>query len=107
MWRKVLGGFVVIVAIIVVVAYLALVPSEAVRSPPERIAEPKLVPIDVPFTHRWSKRSSHPLLAAAAIDIDGDGRDEVFLGGSDGQPDAPRLEGWQVDQYRRRSRPRR
>jgi hypothetical protein len=66
----------------------ALVPAEADRPPPASITAPSLTPVPVPFTHRWKKDTSHPLLAAAAIDIDGDGRDEVFLGGSDGQPDA-------------------
>jgi hypothetical protein len=66
----------------------ALVPAEADRPPPANIAVPTLTPIPVPFTHRWHKDTSHPLLAAAAVDIDGDGSDEVFLGGSDGQPDA-------------------
>jgi hypothetical protein len=66
----------------------ALVPAEADRPPPANISAPDLTPVPVPFTHRWQKDTSHPLLAAATIDIDGDGRDEVFLGGSDGQPDA-------------------
>ena len=47
-----------------------------------------LAEVEVPFVHRWSRDTSHPLLATAAIDVDGDGRDEVFLGGSDGQLDA-------------------
>ncbi len=65
-----------------------LVADEASRPPPPGLVEPVLEPLDVPFAHRWASDTSHPLLAAAAIDIDGDGRDEVFLGGSDGQPDA-------------------
>ena len=88
MWSKVFGALAALAVVIVAAGYLVLVPSEAARPPPAGIAEPKLVPIAVPFTHRWAKQTSHPLLAAAAIDIDGDGRDEVFLGGSDGQPDA-------------------
>jgi hypothetical protein len=71
-----------------VAGFNVLVPAEADRPPPASVVEPKLTPLAVPFTHRWHKETSHPLLAAAAIDIDGDGRDEVFLGGSDGQPDA-------------------
>ena len=88
MLRKILTGAAAFAALALAVAYFVLVPGEAVRPPPAGIVEPKLAPIHVPFTHRWSKATSHPLLAAAAIDIDGSGRDAVFLGGSDGQPDA-------------------
>ncbi len=87
-WGKILGIPATLAVLIGAAGYVVLVPSEADRPPPAGIAEPALVEIPVPFTHRWSKSTSHPLLAAAAIDIDGDGRDEVFLGGSDGQPDA-------------------
>jgi enediyne biosynthesis protein E4 len=69
------------------VGYWSLVPGEANRPPPASITEPAFTPLEVPFTHSWMRETSHPLLAAAAIDIDGDGRDEVFLGGSDGAPD--------------------
>lgn len=88
MWGKLFGGLTALLVLLAAAAYVVLVPSEAVRPPPPGVAEPMLVPIEVPFTHRWAKATSHPLLAAAAIDIDGDGRDEVFLGGSDGQPAA-------------------
>jgi len=87
-WRKVLAGLAAAIIGIVAAGYIVLVPGEADRLPPANIAQPTLISIPVPFTHRWSKHTSHPLLAAAAIDVDGDGRDEVFLGGSDGQPDA-------------------
>jgi hypothetical protein len=88
MWRKLLGGLTVVIVLIVAAAGYVLVPGEAVRPPPATIAAPNLMPLPAPFTHRWSKATSHPLLAAAAIDIDSSGGDAVFLGGSDGQPDA-------------------
>lgn len=88
MWGKLFGFSGAALGILAAAGYIALVPGEAARPPPADLAAPVFVPISVPFTHRWSKSTSHPLLAAAAIDIDGDGRDEVFLGGSDGQPDA-------------------
>ncbi len=68
--------------------YVVLVPAEADRPAPPSISEPKLISTPVPSTHRWRKDTTHPLLAAAAIDFDGTGGDEVFLGGSDGQADA-------------------
>ncbi len=77
-----------LLALALIAAYAVLLPGEAWRPPPEGVAEPVLEELAAPFVHRWSKGTSHPLLAAAAIDIDGDGRDEVFLGGSDGQGDA-------------------
>ena len=87
-WRKVTGGVAALLVLSVVAACSVLIATDAKRPPPPGLAEPVLVAVEVPFVHRWSRETSHPLLAAAAIDIDGDGRDEVFLGGSEGQPDA-------------------
>ena len=42
--------------------------------------------IDTDFVHNW-KDSSHPFSGAAAIDIDGDGSEEIFVGGGEGQMD--------------------
>lgn len=83
----VLGGSAALIILLVGAAYVVLVPGEAVRPPPPSVLDPSLVEVPVPFAHRWSKATSHPLLAAAAIAIDDSGRDAVFLGGSDGQPD--------------------
>ena len=44
----------------------------------------KAIPAD--FTHVWVE-PSHPFTGAAAIDVDGDGRDEVFVGGGRDQSD--------------------
>ncbi len=43
--------------------------------------------VDLPFTHEADLEGSLPFLASAAIDIDGDGVDELFLGGGDDQAD--------------------
>lgn len=43
------------------------------------------IPAD--FTHAWTK-GTHPFTGAAVIDVDGDGRFEVFVGGGEGQRDA-------------------
>ena len=43
---------------------------------------------ELPFTHEADLVNSLPFLASAALDIDGDGRDELFLGGGDAQADA-------------------
>ena len=42
---------------------------------------------ELPFVHKADLVNSLPFLASAAIDIDGDGRDELFLGGGDEQAD--------------------
>ena len=44
--------------------------------------------VGLPFTHEADLVNSLPFLASAAIDVDGDGRDELFLGGGDAQEDA-------------------
>lgn len=44
-------------------------------------------PVPADFTHVW-KKGSHPFTGAAVIDIDGDGKFEIFVGGGAGQRDA-------------------
>jgi len=55
--------------------------GSATLSPPT-----PFTPIPVDFTHTWVK-GTHPFTGAAVIDIDGDGRFEVFVGGGAGQHD--------------------
>jgi len=43
--------------------------------------------VPVPFVHQWDDLH-HPFTGAAVIDINGDGRPEVFVGGGEGQEDA-------------------
>lgn len=45
-------------------------------------------PVPVEFAHAWDKDGSHHLTGAAVLDVDGDGREEVFVGGGLGQADA-------------------
>ena len=42
---------------------------------------------DLPFVHEADLETSLPFLASAAVDINGDGTDELFLGGGNGQAD--------------------
>jgi len=44
-------------------------------------------PVPVEFTHVWNQ-ATHPFTGAAVIDIDGDGKFEIFVGGGEGQRDA-------------------
>jgi len=43
--------------------------------------------VELPFAHEADLVNSLPFLASAALDVDGDGQDELFLGGGDAQPD--------------------
>ena len=44
--------------------------------------------VKLPFIHKADLENSLPFLGSAALDIDGDGRDELFLGGGSKQADA-------------------
>jgi hypothetical protein len=48
---------------------------------------PLFTEVDVDFDHHWVK-SGHPFLGAAVIDVDDDGRFEIFVGAGQGSPDA-------------------
>ncbi len=59
---------------------------------PEITVDPDGVPrfrqVALPFVHRHDAENSLPFLGSAIIDVDGDGTEEVFLGGGYDQPDA-------------------
>ncbi|MFT7287845.1 MAG: hypothetical protein ACI87W_001960 [Halieaceae bacterium] len=49
---------------------------------------PQYQAVDIPFDQSNDFSSAHPFAAGAIIDIDGDGIEELFLGGGPGQQDA-------------------
>ena len=49
---------------------------------------PKFTEVSLPFKHRFNEAKSLPSLGSAIIDIDGDGIDELFIGGGYDQQDA-------------------
>lgn len=49
---------------------------------------PKFTEISLPFIHQFNEDKSLPSLGSSIIDVDGDGIDEVFIGGGYGQQDA-------------------
>lgn len=49
---------------------------------------PIFEPIPLSFAHEYASKKSIPLVPSAAVDIDNDGQDEVFLGGGLHQADA-------------------
>ncbi len=48
---------------------------------------PKFTEMELPFEQRFDEATDHPLTAGAMIDVDGDGVDELFLGGGVNQAD--------------------
>jgi len=63
-------------------------PREPLRDPPAGIAEPRFEEIPVGFAHAWDREKAHHLTGASVIDLEGDGRFEIFVGGGEGQADA-------------------
>ncbi|HXV36348.1 MAG TPA: CRTAC1 family protein [Myxococcota bacterium] len=63
-------------------------PSEPLEPLPSGVAAPVLEAIPVEFAHVWDRERALHLSGAAVIDVDADGRFEIFVGGGDGQPDA-------------------
>jgi hypothetical protein len=49
---------------------------------------PTFVAVELPQVHSHSDETSLPVTGGAAIDVDGDGVDELFIGGGHGQKDA-------------------
>ena len=49
---------------------------------------PRFTAVDVPFDQNNDFSTAHPFAAGAVIDYDGDGIEELFLGGGPGQSDA-------------------
>jgi len=63
-------------------------PTEPRREAPRDLAQPRFEAVAVDFAHRWDHATAHHLTGAAVLDVDGDGREEIFVGGGAGQPDA-------------------
>lgn len=91
--RKVIRVAVVILLGVVALAAYFLYPAERKPINNADIRQPVFEKITLPFQTNWSTTDSHSLTASAAIDIDNDGADEIFIGGSQGQNDV--LFSWQ------------
>lgn len=63
-------------------------PTEPHRQAPDSLAQPRFEAVAVDFAHRWDHATAHHLTGAAVLDVDRDGREEIFVGGGAGQPDA-------------------
>jgi enediyne biosynthesis protein E4 len=63
-------------------------PTEPRRDLPSGVSVPRFEEVAVDFGHRWDRKTSHHLTGAAVLDVDGDGREEIFVGGGAGQANA-------------------
>jgi len=85
LWCILIMGIAAIIAF-VLSAFGALRFWQAERTP-QGETDLEFTAVDLPFSHEADLVNSLPFLASAAIDINGDGRDELFLGGGDAQAD--------------------
>ena len=76
--RKILGSFCVLSC--------ALLLDGCAPHPNDPMPPARFTPVPCEFTHAWD-RTKHPFTGAAVIDIDGDGKLEIFVGGGQGQSD--------------------
>ncbi|GHB02103.1 hypothetical protein GCM10009069_26110 [Algimonas arctica] len=81
-----------IVIVIGVLLFLILSAFGALRfwqaeKQPQGVTDLRFSAADLPFVHAADLENSLPFLASAALDLDGDGQDELFLGGGDRQAD--------------------
>jgi len=63
-------------------------PTEPLRDVPASTPIPTFEEVPVDFAHRWDRALAHHLTGASVLDVDGDGKSELFVGGGEGQPDA-------------------
>jgi len=85
-WRRFLFWGVVIIIGLILLLFAALRYWQAEKGP-QGETDLAFEAVDLPFAHEAELETSLPFLASAAIDINGDGRDELFLGGGDKQED--------------------
>lgn len=84
--KRWLWGIALGVVLIGVAAGIAIVRMQGPA--PEQVASPvHFTEVPVAFSHQIDLDKSLPFMGSAAIDIDGDGRDEVVLGGGGEQAD--------------------
>lgn len=86
-WVTVILGIIGAVVVLILVAIFAL---RQFQSEPHSVGDTELrfTAVDLPFTNVPDLEASLPFLGSAAFDRDGDGLDELFLGGGKLQSDA-------------------
>ena len=84
--RRVLIALVAILIVAVLIAYFGFRYWQAEKTP-QGETDLSFSPVEIPFTQKADLVNSLPFMAGAAIDINGDGVDEVFFGGGNKQAD--------------------
>jgi enediyne biosynthesis protein E4 len=77
------GVFVFLVAILL---YLGV--RERLHALPAEVELTPFQEIEVAFRHHWERKTTHPFVAAAVLDVDGDGVWSIYVDGGQGNPDA-------------------
>jgi len=78
----------VLILISIIIALIFMLRAWQGEKVPQGETNLVLTAVDLPFENKIDLENSLPFLGSAAFDIDGDGVDELFLGGGDEQPDA-------------------
>ena len=88
MFKKIVGTVFGLIVFLLLAILLLFFPFERWSSPPVALKVQSFSEIPVAFEHVVSAHGIvYPFMGAAAIDIEGDGMMEVFIGGGDGQED--------------------
>jgi len=93
MKKIIIGVFIIVLGAAGVLVYLAYrdTKNPYVRACDYTVPESEIPTFDeasIDFKHKFSEKTDLPLLASAMIDFDGDGVDEIFIGGGNKQSDA-------------------
>ncbi len=88
--KRVFGGLgILLVVVVVLLVGMGLSDSRIDYDvSKEGVVIPTFTTVEIPFDQSNDFSSAHPFAAGAIIDIDGDGTEELFLGGGPGQLDA-------------------
>lgn len=88
--KHILKGMLALVALMIVIVIGMFLNDARIDYdvPLDGIDIPKFTAMDIPFEQSNDFTSAHPFAAGAVIDVDGDGTEELFLGGGPGQMDA-------------------
>lgn len=85
--RRIVLWVLLVLAVLLAALGIAIVVMQGPA--PEQAASPvHFRPVPLAFRHRIDLDRNLPFMGSAVLDVDGDGRDELLLGGGDGQADA-------------------
>lgn len=83
--------FLIVIVVVLIVVVIVRMKMDARDPYPDVTADdvsvPKFSEVSFPFAHEHNNEKSLPFMASAIIDVDGDGVEEVFVGGGYNQQD--------------------